>query len=230
MFRPHSIGFLLFLLLPSLCIAQEKVHEESYSFSPDRPGMATGPSVLPQGKIIWETGIEGTREDEWSILLPTTMFRFGLSSFAELRLEYDGVLLQKGPNWCYEVAPLVIGTKLKFYEGKEWIPAISFLANLSIPCTKILSDEMSVAPSLNLLFQNDICRWFNINYNVGASWDGINTTPTTFLALCLGFNPTESIGLFLESFNYLIPKEQQGLYGMCNMDVGGVTCKHPCLI
>lgn len=196
----------ILLLTASIVMAQELPEEELW-MEPDRPGVATGTGVMPFKGVMWETGFEaGFGRDEYSVLLPTTMFRFGITKFAELRLEYDGVLLRgEDKKWSYEVAPLIIGTKVRIFDGSEqykWIPKTALMVNLAIPCTKEMAETMHVAPSLDLLFSNDVTDWFNIGYNVGVEWDGIQAKPYTFLALCLGFNITDQIGAFIESYNY----------------------------
>lgn len=189
-------------------MAQEQPAEELW-MEPDRPGMATGTGVMPFEKAMWETGFEATfGKDGYSVLLPTTMFRFGITTFAELRIEYDGSLIRdEDKKWTYEVAPLVLGTKVRIFDGSEqhkWIPKTALMINLAIPSTPGLAKTMHVAPSAYLLFSNDVTDWFNIGYNVGVEWDGIQTMPNTFLALCLGFNITDQIGAFIESYNYII--------------------------
>lgn len=195
--------FFAILFLPLGLFAQET---EEIWMAPDRPGMATGTDVMPFKKVMWETGFEGG----WiggahAVTLPTTMFRFGVAPFAELRVEYDGLLLQNGKQWDYAPAPLVLGTKVRIFDGSDkykWIPKVSLMVNLDIPCTKQMASTMHVAPSVYALFSNDVTDWFNIGYNVGAEWDGMTPIPATFLAVCLGFNITDDLGAFVESYNY----------------------------
>lgn len=193
----------LLLLLP---LSLMMMAEEEEWMAPDRPGMATGTEVIPFKKVMWETGFEGGWIAGTHVMtLPTTMFRFGITSFAELRLEYDGLLLQDDKKWDYELAPLVLGTKVRVFDGSEkykWIPKVSLMVNLAIPCTKEMASTMHVAPSVYALFSNDVTDWFNIGYNVGAEWDGVSAIPATFLGVCLGFNITDNLGAFVESYNY----------------------------
>lgn len=196
----------ILLLISSVLMAQEQPAEELW-MEPDRPGMATGTGVMPFRGVMWETGFEATfGRNEYSVLLPTTMFRFGITKFAELRIEYDGSLVCcDDKKWSYAVAPLVLGTKVRVFDGSEqykWIPKTALMVNLAIPCTKEMAETMHVAPSVDLLFSNDVTDWFNIGYNVGVEWDGVQTKPNTFLALCLGFTVTDWMGAFVESYNY----------------------------
>lgn len=192
--------FFVFLLSFSFVMAQES----EPVISADRPGMATGVDILPFKKVQFETGFQWDYSDGASaITLPTAMLRVGLSDFAELRLQYDGTLTENiDAPWIYGVEPLTIGTKIRVLEGGQYVPTISFMANLAIPSTSDLAHTMHVAPSLYLLFQNDITDWFNVGYNVGVEWNGEDAIPATFLAICFGFGITDNFGAFLESYNY----------------------------
>ena len=194
------IFFLLFLFSLFVSMAQES----EFVISADRPGMATGVDILPFKKVQFETGFQWNYSDATSaITLPTAMLRVGLSDFAELRLQYDATLIENSATSCsYLVEPLIIGSKIRVLEGGRYLPAISFMANLAIPTTTELAQSMYVAPSLYLLFQNNITDWFNIGYNVGVEWNGTDATPTTFIAVCLGFSIIDNFGAFLESYNY----------------------------
>lgn len=180
-------------------IASAQNESNDICISADRPGMATGVDIMPTKKIQWETGFQWDYINQsHSFTLPTTMLRFGLSDFAELRLQYDGTFAENN----YSIEPLILGTKIRVFDGWKWAPRISFMANLAIPSTPDLAKSMHIAPSLYLLFQNDITNWFNIGYNVGVEWNGEDATPATFLAVCLGFGITDNFGAFLESYNY----------------------------
>lgn len=220
---------ILFLLLCTVSVV-DYAQENEVNFTADRPGASTGPDVLDFKQVLWETGFEGYYAGTYNVVLPTTMFRFGITKFAELRLEYDGVLAQLEENprdWKYEVLPLTIGTKVKVFEGYKWIPKISLMANLAIPLTKAQFSEYHVAPSVHLLFQNNVTDWFNIGYDVGADWDGISAIPATFLAVSLGFNITENLGAYIESYNYFVKYGIRNTEAECNLDFGFSYQVHP---
>ena len=223
---------LIFIALFGTCFASF-AQSDSSTLSADRPGMATGPDVTPFLKVVWETGFESTWDGDPAFLLPTTMLRFGVTKFAELRLEYDGSYYrfdhQELRHWSYDMQPLVIGTKVKIFEGYKWVPKISLMANLAIPLTRVPDGfvQPHTAPSLYLLFQNDVTDWFNIGYNVGAEWSGVSHIPSTFLALSLGFNIGERFGAFVESYNYLTRYGKRNTEAECNLDFGFTCLVHP---
>jgi hypothetical protein len=106
-------------------------------------------------------------------------------------------------KWSPAFSGLSIGTKIKCFEGEGAIPAVSVLANFAIPGTASRGFETEHhASSLYLLFENTVCDWLSIGYNVGAEWDGSEAAPTAFAALCFGFSVADSFGCFVESYNY----------------------------
>lgn len=219
---------ILLIFIPLSLFAQE--NSDGW-MQPDRPGMATGTGIMPFKAVMWETGFQCDWADAHSITLPTTMFRFGITQFAELRLEYDGALAETtSKHFEYEVAPLIIGTKIRVFDGSDtykWIPQVALMANLAIPSTKELAETMHVAPSIYALFNNDVTDWFSIGYNVGAEWDGYSAIPATFLAVCLGFNITDNLGAFVESYNYITKYGMRNTQGEANIDFGFNWMVHP---
>lgn len=221
----------LLLVLLTIGLVSFAQTENEPSISADRPGMATSTDVMPFLKVEWETGFEANWNGTPGFLLPTTMFRFGITHFAEIRIEYDGTYSRYNiHDWGYEVQPLVLGAKAKIFDGYKWVPKISLLANLSIPLKRnfdAFGNVQHVAPSLYLLFQNDVTDWFNIGYNVGVEWSGYSQIPSTFLALCLGFNITDNLGAFVESYNYFTRFGPKNTEVECNLDFGFTYTVHP---
>ena len=215
------------LISLAIALAMGVSAQESASvISADRPGMATGVDVMPFKSVQWETGFQyDYSSGAHSITLPTTLFRLGITRFAELRMEYDGTLASADKKqWEYAVEPLVVGTKIKVFEGAEnekqqWLPAVSFLLNLAVPSTPDLANTTHVAPSAYLLFHHNATDWLSIDYNIGAAWDRVPAQPATFLALCLGFGITDKAGAFLESYNYITDYGRR-LGGSANLDFG----------
>lgn len=208
--------FTCFFMLASVLGIQAQSDE--ICVSADRPGMATGAGVLDQGVVQWETGLEFGVGDEKYISLPTTMVRWGLTQFAEIRLQFDGAM-NKSDKWEYSVLPLTLGTKIKVFDGYKAVPQVSLMANLSIPSTKTQRDEIHVAPQLYLLCHNDINDWLALDYNVGEEWNGQNNIPSTFLALCMGFTLTDKFGAFAESYNYVTKGDEKTVFDP-NVDFG----------
>ena len=181
--------------------------QENVEFTADRPGASTGPSVVGQGVIQLEQGVQyDGDEGAGTFTFSNTLLRYGLFPNMELRLGGDGFLYQEdGANQGFKPAfsGLSIGTKIKCFEGQGAVPAVSVLADFAVPCTASKGFNTDhLAPSLYLLFENPVNDWLSVGYNLGAEWDGTLPNATTFAAVCLGFTATENLGCFVESYNY----------------------------
>lgn len=197
----------LFLLLLCAFGYMTAMAQEEVEFTADRPGVSTGPSVVGQGVIQLEQGIQYDGDGgAGTFTFSNTLLRYGLFDAMELRLGGDAFLYRpetqlKGYKAAF--SGLSLGTKIKCFEGKGAIPAVSVLADFAIPYTASEGFNTDhLAPSLYLLFENPVNDWFSIGYNVGAEWDGTLPEPTAFAALCFGFSPTDRLGCFVESYNY----------------------------
>lgn len=192
------------IMLAFVAVTTSAQEVEEIEFTADRPGASTGTGVVGRNVFQWEQGIAYDGDGaKGQFTFSNTLFRFGLFDGVELRLGGDALIHHDGAKWHPAFSGLSVGTKIRCFEGRGAIPAISLMANLAIPGTgsRGFAPE-NVAPSLYLLFDNPVNDWFSIGYNVGVEWDGALIGPSTFVALCLGFSITERLGCFAESFNY----------------------------
>ena len=197
----------LFLAFAALLFGVGAFAQEEVEFTADRPGASTGPSVLSKGVIQLEQGIQYDGDGGvGTFTFSNTLFRYGLFQNMELRLGGDTFLYQQqGANQGMKAAfsGLSIGTKIKCFDGEGAIPAVSVLADFSVPATASKGFSVDhLAPSLYLLFENSLNDKFSLGYNLGAEWDGTFPQPTAFVALCLGYSATDRLGCFVESYNY----------------------------
>ena len=184
-------------------IAQEKAE-----FTADRPGASTGPGVIGHHVIQLEQGVQydGDGNHLGTYTFSNTLIRYGLFPNMEIRLGCDAFLYpseEGSSSYIPAFSGLRVGTKIKCFDGMGIIPAVSVLADFSIPHTASNGFNVDhLAPSLYLLFENPVCDWLSIGYNLGAEWDGTLPGATTFAALCFGFSATDTLGCFIESYSY----------------------------
>ena len=217
--------------------------------SADRPGAGTGSEVLNKGYIQWETGFEALHTlGTHALTMPTTHLRCGLHKRAELRLEYTGGLLifdhpEKNlatpDEQLYTPEPLRIGTKILLCDhhggslDQPWIPRTALLCNIGLPTSKNMAKDLPVSGSIDLLCENEVTDWLSIGYDVGVQWNEWAPTPDIFASLGLNFEPTDHLGLFIESFNLFDPDAPNlntgNTYTHChiNMDFGLTYAVHP---
>lgn len=181
--------------------------QEAVEFTADRPGASTGPGVVGRNVVQLEQGLQYDGDGgAGTITFSNTLLRYGLFDGMELRLGGDAFLYRPQEQLRgYKAAfsGLSLGTKIRCYEGKGAIPAVSVMADFAVPYTATNGFNVDhLAPSLYLLFENPVTDWLSIGYNVGAEWDGSLPDATAFVALCLGFSLTDNLGCFAESYNY----------------------------
>ena len=232
--RVYIVLLALFLTV-GIRAEHNDIHAEA-----DRPGEGTGTNVLPFGFIQWETGIDvhhlmGVHD----LALPTTLFRFGLGPWAELRLEYTGLLViedrpEDSPmaTATYSSEPLWVGSKICLWGGSneqklKWIPRTSLLLELGLPTTRHDAQYHPLSGTIDVLFENDLTDWLTLSYDVGAYWLDWAPTPDIFASLAFNFMPTDKLGLYVESYNIfdtdgfeiLDPDKKVTVYDI-NMDFG----------
>ncbi len=204
----YSILIIAITMLANLCHAQE----EQTIFTADRPGYTWGAEVLSLHKVSWENGFcfESSPNGSHTLTLNSTIVRYGIFENMELRVGTDFLMLyeEQAVEPTLAMAPLTIGTKLKVYESSNWLPSIGLLAEFKSPHIGSKKQLPShIAPSMYLLFEHEITNWLSLCYNAGLEWNGESPAPQTFLALSLGFNITDNVGAYVETYNYIHPDD-----------------------
>ena len=217
--------------------------------SADRPGVGTGSEVLNRGFIQWETGFEAAHvPGAHSLTLPAALFRFGVHKRVELRLEYGGLLAINDHSdtvsitedeHSYAPSPLYVGAKILLWDhhggslNRKWIPRTALLVNVGAPLTRGMAKLMPVSGAVDLLFENEVTEWLSIGYDIGAQWVEWAPTPDIFASLGINFEPTDHLGLFIESYNFFDPdaldlvRNTRYTHYDINLDFGLTYAVHP---
>lgn len=181
--------------------------QSDVDFSPDCPGATTGPDVMPQWKLDWETGFShewnrrnGAHERTWTI--NTSTFRLGVTHNAELRLQIDESATHTPEGNYAGISTMAVGTKIKVFEGAKALPKVAFLANFLLPGgnnSNYLPQHVGI--QTHLLFENTLSDLFSLGYDVGVEWSGDTSNPDVFFGACLNYQPTDRLSFFVESYN-----------------------------
>lgn len=224
---------LLFSIISIIVIAQDSIP----SFSPDRPGQTTGTYIVPKGYFHIETGTSFSsikykdfNNEITSLQFNTTLIRYGLFENFELRLGsgFEKVSFQQNGliNYSYinnGFTPIIGGMKIKVFEGKGYIPRISFLGQLTWPyfADKEESNDL-LYPLFAFCFSNSINAYISLSYNFGIHWNnyvinniGLFTNGFYSVAICV--SPFDKFSFFVEpfgSFNRLENAVNQVDYGI----------------
>lgn len=197
-----TAGLFMLPLYPLAMSAQDDIE-----FSPDCPGATTGPDIMPQWSVDWETGFahewnrrNGAHERTWTV--NTSAFRLGLTPNAELRLQLDESVTSTHEKNYGGISNASIGTKIKVFDGAKGLPKIAFLGTLLLPGgshSHYLPQHVGI--QTHLLFENELSDFLSLGYDIGAEWSGDTDNPDVFFGACLNFQPIDKLSFFVESYN-----------------------------
>lgn len=203
---------LAMLTMPTIALAQDEV-----DFTADRPGVGTGTGIVGAGNVMWEAGMAYDYEGgEKTFTFCNSLFRYGLTSNWEMRLELNGLHTWGYGDHTTGLDAVNLATKVRLYEGEDAVPSVALLAGLTLPVGSKAYRPSNIAPSLTLLADHDVTDRLNIAYNAGLEWDGETAEPTTFAALCLGYQINDRLGAYVENYDYFA----KGMKSQWNMDLG----------
>ena len=198
----------LFFSFYSLNISAQ--NSEEITVLPDRPGVGTAPAVMPHKYFQIESGVSyeqtnysNLRTDIFSY--NQLLLRYGLFSFAELRLSGDFTKTKFDDNGLKSsisgFGAVNLGTKFFFFKGTKFLPQTGLFINVAIPKTGKEEYQVSnLAPSAYLLFQNNLNDNLSLTYNFGLEWDGETNEPATFFAIALGYSINDKLSTYIENY------------------------------
>jgi opacity protein-like surface antigen len=157
----------------------------------------TGPNVLGSGHIQWNTSLMWDHMRNFNIngtvgfdgVGARTGFRFGIGNRAELTLGVEAshsVFNKRERSMAgsvisvnelisptnMKIAPSV-GARLLLFEGKGWLPMVTFNTSIAMAATKGYKYESDtvVQPTIGLEFRNDLGKGWMLDYAVDFTWN-----------------------------------------------------------
>ena len=210
--------------LPLLVTDRPDITESALTVQKNRLQIETGFLFLKRENLNLNSG-SGVDSGMYTVLnkdisLPGVLFRYGISSFAELRLglliKYSEVSYDKfyeGSN-STDLAPVNIGGKLELGEQDGIIPTAAVILQGEIPALSTESDTESkdwFDPSVVFCFNNSLTNNFSLGYNIGFDLsDGFTEGNGVFYSLAAGYSFSDRFSGFVEyfgstNFYHLIP-------------------------
>lgn len=179
----------------------------------DRPDQTESAGIVPKNYFQAEIGFnrENLSSDNYNLVYPTALLKYG---FKKMELRLETVFLsacQRGipePKWTTGFLPVEIGIKALITEEKKIMPKTSLIVHLGIPM--LASPPFKIqhaAPSFRFTFQKTINPYMGIGANLGAAWDGIQTTPLWLYTFSPGFNVGKRWYMYAEVFGFLLKNE-----------------------
>lgn len=186
------------------CFLYQPVYSQD-QIDTDRPDQTETTSIVPANRFQMENGFlhQQTNEDENELLLPTSLWKFGITNNIELRLITELAYNTYTDSTTNGLSPVVLGIKVKLWEEKGIVPQASLITHVLLP--KLASKNLQakhVAPEIRLLFQNTLTDDIDLGYNLGMNWDGESPDPIFAYTLSPAMNITKQLKAYIEAFGF----------------------------
>ena len=202
---------LLILLTGLLILFNVRAQEESPLVT-DRPDQTESSSVVPQWRLQIETGASrewietGSNEYEDNTSYGSTLFRFGVLKFLELRLGTDMLNHRSkvptgAPRDEFGMSPIGFGFKAALMQEDGLLPEMAFITGWQVPNTgreSFSSDKWQ--HSYIIAISYTLSERWGFGYNLGYEFEGAFETNRFIYSLVLGYALAEKWGLFMETY------------------------------
>lgn len=175
----------------------------------NRPGASETSSVLPQGAILLQTGLDlassgalsGNQFSETrSATLPDFTARIGVLDFLEVRAgaKYQIETQMQTGETSAALSGYRVGTHIGLLEEGDWLPAAALSLGLDIPLPSFAYDE--IGGEARLAWSKGLFDVMGIAGNFAGGWDGATKAP--FLAYTLNATGalSDTVTPFIEVF------------------------------
>lgn len=185
------IYLLIFLGLSGVMTAQTIVT--------DRPDQTEASSTIPKGSLQIEAGVlvqhNGSTVKE--TVLPTSLFRYGLTEGFELRLQHEYASVSAGSDKLYGFNDIHVGFKAQILRKEDVNTEIAFLSHLVFASgtPEFSNGEYGTVNKLSIAHQ--LSPRIGLGYNIG--YDYFQVGALTYSA-AFGFSINDKAGVYLEAY------------------------------
>lgn len=188
---PHS---LLLFFLGQFLFAQTIIT--------DRPDQTESAVTLEKGRLQIESGILNQIEGEGneklkSLIIPTNLFRYGISKKVELRLvlQLDGILAFEDSAYQYALGNVELGTKIVLNQKENPTVQFAILSHLKLP--KNSTDRLGFLNRISLA--HNIGQNTSLGYNFG--YNHYHQGKGNFIyTIAIGQTLTKKLSIYVEPY------------------------------
>ena len=181
----------------------------------DRPNQTESSSTIPLGSLQIEAGFlhELSETDgfkELKVLVPTTLFRYGLMNTVELRFlaQYESIRDRVIQKTYKGISDLEIGAKVQLFKKDKSKIQIAFLSHLLLPTApkELTNDNLG---SINkLAISHQLNKIIKIGYNIGYDYYGVGDGDFTY-SLAVAVSPFDNFGVYIEPYGRAVDLKTQ---------------------
>ena len=196
---------IIFLLCCAITLAAQEIIT-------DRPDQTESSSTIQKDNLQIESGLlleflgEDISYSERTILTPTTLIRYGLLDFAELRIVSQIESVKNKSTSVTGISDLEIGTKLQLLKKEKSLLEIALLSHIIIP-TGSKEVSSNTTGSINKLCVSHRSNTnISIAYNLGYNYFGSGKGDLTY-SFVLGSRINDKVSVYLEAYGEVIDFE-----------------------
>jgi hypothetical protein len=172
----------------------------------DRPTQAVSSTVIPVGTLQAETGMSvaftpNGEKAGTKILAPTSLFRYGLSEYFEIRLltQFESRKAPLDANRTSGMGDLQIGTKIRLLDKADDPTTVAFHTQIGIPTgSRGITNDIYRGYN-NLSISHVLTDNVNFGYNVGFNYYASKNGDLTY-AFVLDVAVNDKVSFFVEPY------------------------------
>lgn len=178
----------------------------------DRPDQTESSRTVPKGALQIESGmLLNFEEIEMvsirQILLPTTLFRYGLTRGIELRLLNQFESISAAGESYQGISDLGIGTKIQILRDDTRNTEIALLAQMSVPTGTPELSEGTTGYSCKISVSHSLGENAGIGYNFGYVHPGGGKGNLAY-SLVYGFGINDKVSVFVEPYGEIAEMDE----------------------
>jgi hypothetical protein len=176
----------------------------------DRPDQTESSTSIPIKSFQFESGVllgnyNLANSLEQLLLIPTTLFRYGLTKSIELRLVEQLVHIKnkQSSEDNFGLSDLELGVKIQILKNPAINSEIAFISHLVLPTGAIGVTNEHLGTVNKLAVSHGITEFIDMGYNVGYSYFGNEKDYLTYSA-AIGLGITKRIGAYFETYGEVV--------------------------
>jgi hypothetical protein len=172
----------------------------------DRPDQTESSTTIPLKSLQIECGVLSgnynfNNSSEKLFLIPTTLFRYGLTKNIELRLVEQLISVQnkQTSEENFGLSDLEVGAKIQILKNPAINTEIAFISHLVLPTGAVSITNEHVGTINKLAISHGLTDFLDLGYNIGYNYFGHEKGYLTY-SLVFGLGLTDRIGAYVETY------------------------------
>jgi hypothetical protein len=187
-----------------LCMALLASVNTNAQIVTDRPDQTESAATVQRGALQMESGIMASYTGnnqlaERQIVLPTNLFRYGLTNGIELRLMHQFESVKFSNQTLQGMSDLEIGAKFMLLKTDNQSTEMAFLTHLTMPTGSTGLTWGKFGTINKLCVAHTISEKAEIGYNIGYDYFGEGKGNFVY-SLAYGKSVNDKVGFFIETY------------------------------